>query len=96
MPSKEQVLRLLALGHGYGEIARRLDVPAGQVYLVATGIPADGGGTVTRADRQRPGMLRSHTQRLVNPREVNPVAREDVHAWVRTRARSERAAEKSR
>ncbi|QYC42385.1 hypothetical protein Nocox_23910 [Nonomuraea coxensis DSM 45129] len=95
MPSKEQVLRLLAQGHTYGEIARRLDVPAGQAYLVATGIPADGGGTVTRAQRQRPGMLRAHAQRLVNPRQVNPVVREDVHAWVRRRAWSERAAEES-
>ncbi|MCK2215732.1 hypothetical protein MF672_018320 [Actinomadura sp. ATCC 31491] len=92
MPSKEQVLRLLAQGHGYDEIAGRLGVPAGRAYLIATGIPADGGDTVTRKQRERPGMLPSHAQRLVNPREVNPTVREDVHAWIRRRAWSERAA----
>ncbi|WP_329100427.1 hypothetical protein OG792_18250 [Micromonospora sp. NBC_01699] len=92
MPSKQQVLRLVDLGHGYPEIGRLLGIPAGQAYLVATGIPADGGDTVTGRQRERPGMLPSHSQRLVNPREVNPSHSERVHEWVRTRARQERSA----
>jgi hypothetical protein len=92
MPSKQQVLRLVDLGHGYPEIGRLLDIPAGQAYLVATGIPADGGDTVTGRQRERPGMLPSHSQRLVNPREVNPSHSDRVHEWVRARARQERSA----
>ncbi|WP_067185164.1 hypothetical protein [Microtetraspora niveoalba] len=87
MPSKEQVLALLSQGHGYDEIAGILGIPAGQAYLVATGIPADGGDTVTAAQRERPGVLPSRTQRLVNPREVNPTGRGDVREWIRERAR---------
>ncbi|MFK3979178.1 hypothetical protein ACI2K4_02240 [Micromonospora sp. NPDC050397] len=92
MVSKRQVLRLVDLGHGYPEIGRILDIPAGQAYLVATGIAADGGDTVTRRQRERPGMLSSHSQRLVNPREVNPPYSERVHDWIRTRARRDHPA----
>ncbi len=86
MPGKEQVLRLLERGHGYDEIAGMLGVHPGQAYLIATGVPADGGGTVTAEQRRRPGLLPSRTQRLVNPREVNPTVRAEAHAWVRRRA----------
>ncbi|MGW4464865.1 hypothetical protein [Micromonospora sp. NPDC004704] len=90
MVSKQQVLELVDLGHGYSEIGRLLGIPAGQAYLVATGIPADGGDTVTGRQRQRPGMLPSHSQRLVNPREMNPSYSERVHEWIRTRAMRDR------
>ncbi|SDJ25913.1 hypothetical protein [Nonomuraea jiangxiensis] len=86
MPTKEQVLRLLSRGHDYAEIAELLGIPAGQAYLIATGVAADGGDTVTRAQRDRAGMLPSRSQRLVNPREVSPSARGDVHEWIRRRA----------
>ncbi|MGV9596938.1 hypothetical protein ACWDR1_09730 [Streptosporangium sandarakinum] len=86
MPSKEQVLRLLSQGRDYEEIAGILGVPAGQAYLIATGIPADGGDTVTRGRLGRPGVLPSRSQHLVNPREINPTGRGDVHRWVRRRA----------
>ncbi len=86
MPSKEQVLRLVRQGHDYFEISRELGIPAGQAYLIATGIAADGGDMATRRQRLRPGVLGSHTQRLVNDREVNPTSRDDVRAWARRRA----------
>jgi len=86
MPSKEDVLRLVEEGRSYEEIGREFGIPPGQAYLVATGVPADGGDTVTRAQRERPGVLPSHTQRLVNAREVQPAVRSDVHEWVRRRA----------
>ncbi|NUP04204.1 MAG: hypothetical protein HOV97_16080 [Nonomuraea sp.] len=89
MPSKEQVLRLLSQGLDYAEIARLLDVPPGRAYLIATGVPADGSDAVARR-RGRPGLLPSRSQHLVNPREVGPVARGDVHAWMRERAWGDR------
>ncbi|SEN27031.1 hypothetical protein [Nonomuraea pusilla] len=86
MPSKEQVLRLLSQGHDYGDIAERLGIPAGRAYLIATGVPADGSDSVARGKPGREGLLTSRSQHLVNPREVNPVTRRDVHAWIRRRA----------
>lgn len=86
MPTKEQVLRLLSHGLEYPEVGERLGIAPGQAYLIATGVPADGGDTVTRRQRLRPGMLPSRTQRLVNPREINPSSRGDVHEWIRRRA----------
>lgn len=76
MAAKRQVLRLVGQGHGYDEVGRQLGIPPGQAYLIATGIAADGGDMVTRRQRQRLGMLPSRTQRLVNPREQNPTAKE--------------------
>ncbi|MFI6759728.1 hypothetical protein ACIBF5_11400 [Micromonospora sp. NPDC050417] len=87
MVSKQQVLHLVDQGHGYPEIGRILGVSAGQAYLVATGIPADGSDTVTTRQRKRLGMLPSRSQRLVNPREVNPTHSERVHGWIRDRAK---------
>ncbi|MEN3611753.1 hypothetical protein AAH979_19615 [Plantactinospora sp. ZYX-F-223] len=89
MASKESVLHLVGLGRSYQEIGAELGIPAGQAYLVGTGIPADGGSTVTRAQRQRPGVLPSRTQVLVNPREVNPMSSRQVHDWMRDRARAD-------
>lgn len=89
LPGRKQVLRLLAQGCDYDEAGHRLGIPPGQAYLIATGVPADGGDTVTSAQRDRPGMLRSSSQRLVNPNHSNPTAREDVHAWIRWRVRAD-------
>ncbi len=82
-------MRLLAEGCDYDEAGHRLRIPLGQAYLIATGVPADGGDTVTCAQRDRPGMLRSSSQRLVNPNHSNPTAREDVHAWIRWRVQTD-------
>jgi hypothetical protein len=89
VPTRQQVLELLAEGCDYPEVGRRLGVPPGQAYLIATGGPADGGDTATDARRERPGMLPSHSQRLVNPREVNPTARKDVRDWIRWRVQTD-------
>ncbi|MEV4571562.1 hypothetical protein AB0K12_48115 [Nonomuraea sp. NPDC049419] len=85
MPTKEQALRLLSQGHDDTEIAAALGIPAGQAYLIATGVAADGGdggGTVTRAQRQRPGMSPSRepastveARHALLAREKNPQGR---------------------
>ncbi len=52
MTTRAQVLELMETGTTYEEEGSRLGIPPGQVYLVATGIPADGGDADERRDRQ--------------------------------------------
>ncbi|MEU6095100.1 hypothetical protein [Streptomyces sp. NPDC047079] len=82
MPTRSQVLRLLADGLDYEEAGRRLGVPAGQAFLIATGLPADGGDALTAQEQHRPGMTRKSTQHLSHPQASNPAAKEAVHQWL--------------
>ena len=82
MPSKEQVDALVAQGVGYPEIGRRLGIPPGQAYLIATGTPADDGHPTDESPR--PGTL-SSAQHLVNPPHQNPTSRSAVHEWIARR-----------
>lgn len=85
MPTREQVRRLLDGGLDYEAAGQRLGIPPGQAYLIATGVPADGGDTVTEGEAgRRPGFLRS-SQHLANPPHENPTARESVRAWLKAR-----------
>ncbi|MFF5854617.1 hemerythrin domain-containing protein [Streptomyces sp. NPDC012751] len=86
MPSRSEVLRLLAAGLDYAEAGRRLGVPAGQAFLIATGLPADGGGALTAEERRRPGMREGSTGHLSNPPARSPAGGEHVRAWLRERA----------
>jgi hypothetical protein len=76
MPTRDQVAELLAAGHSYESASSLLGVPAGQVFMIATGSPADGSDGHPR-------------QELVNPASHNPTRSEDVMAWVRERAARE-------
>ncbi|PJE97849.1 hypothetical protein CUT44_09050 [Streptomyces carminius] len=89
MPTREQVLRLLESGLDYGAAAERLGVSPGQAYLIATGLPADGGDSVTVSQARRPGVSRDSTQEMSHARSAAPNARETVHRWLRQRARSD-------
>ncbi len=80
MPSKEQVKELISQGLDYPEIGRRLGVPPGQAYLIATGTPADGGHS-TDEPQDRPGTL-SSAQHLANPPHENPTSKQVVHDWI--------------
>lgn len=86
MPSRTQVQRLLADGLDYEEAGRRLGVPAGQAFLIATGLPADGGDTLTTAEQHRPGMPQESTQHLANPPAGNPTGKDVVPRWLERRA----------
>ncbi|MFF9127072.1 hemerythrin domain-containing protein [Streptomyces sp. NPDC014889] len=90
MPSRSQVQRLLAEGLDYEEAGHRLGVPAGQAFLIATGLPADGGDTLTTAEQHRPGMPRESTQHLANPPAVNPTCTDETRRWLRHRAVTDR------
>jgi hemerythrin superfamily protein len=61
-----------------------LGVPAGQAYLIATGMPADGGDTYTEAERQRPGVLPS-AQHLLGADAENPTTKDAVLNWIKSR-----------
>lgn len=77
---------MLRSGYDYLAIGELLDIPAGQAYLVATGIPADGSGVVDRQRHDSPGFLITGAQRLVNPRTVNPTGSSRVRDWLRDQA----------
>ncbi|MEA2156532.1 MAG: hypothetical protein QOE11_2672 [Solirubrobacteraceae bacterium] len=89
MPTREQVLALLDEGLGYEAAGRSLGVPAGQAYLIATGLPADGSGSPTPEDLRRPGVSATSTQRLSNPPARNPTTSDTVRAWIRARAQGD-------
>ncbi|MFA3879477.1 hypothetical protein ABS735_38550 [Streptomyces sp. MMCC 100] len=86
MPTQSQVRRLLARGLDYEQAGNRLGIPAGQAFLIATGLPADGGDTLTTEEQYRPGMTQASSQHLVNPAAVNPTGKPAVRAWLRNRA----------
>lgn len=86
MPTKDQVLGALERLHDYEAVARALSVPPGQAYLIATGLPADGGDSFAPCDIERPGVLEGSTQHLVyggsEPERPSTKGHESVHAWV--------------
>jgi hypothetical protein len=88
VPTREQVRRLLDGGLDYQAAGRKLGIPPGQVYLIATGVPADGSDTITEEEAKRPGFLPS-SQHLANPPHENPTTKDSVAAWLRTRVASD-------
>ncbi|HET6917679.1 MAG TPA: hypothetical protein VFH56_16450 [Acidimicrobiales bacterium] len=44
MPTRSQVLESIGADCDYESAATPLRIPAGQAYLIATGLPADGAG----------------------------------------------------
>ena len=84
MPTRAQVRALLEQGCDYPEIARRLGVPAGQAYLIGTGLPADGGETRTAEERRRTGALIS-AQHLLGTGAENPTTNDVVLDWIKRR-----------
>jgi hypothetical protein len=86
MVSREQVLRLVDEDHDFEAAGRRLGISPGLAYMIATGLPADGGDPGPRAV-SRPGFLPGSTQHLATQAKlVNPTGADIVHAWIRQRA----------
>jgi hypothetical protein len=90
VPTREQVLRLLDAGLTYEQVGQRLAISPGLAYMIATGLPADGGDAVTARERNRPGYVAGSTQHLANlaqPR--NPTGKPDVAEWIKQRVASD-------
>jgi hypothetical protein len=83
------VLDMLAAGADYSSIATELGISPGLAHLIATGVPADGGDTVTTEQRRRPGIAGSRGQLLVHSGEQNPTKKPDILEWLRRRATSD-------
>lgn len=92
MVTKEQVLELVRDGETYESAGRRLGIPAGQAYMIATGIPADGSDSLGADDYRREGLALGATQELLGV-PLNDGRRPGEAAvvldWVRSRARSD-------
>ena len=91
MVTRAQVLGLVEAGASYDEAGASLGIPAGQAYMIATGLPADGSMALAPEERVRPGVLAQSTQHLSNPPHVNPTVKPEIQAWVRGRAARELA-----
>jgi hypothetical protein len=91
VPTREQVRELLDSGMDYEAAGRRLGIPAGQAYLIVTGVPADGSDTIPDGAgpdgvREASRYLLPSSQRLSNPPERNPVSKDSVRRWMAARA----------
>jgi hypothetical protein len=85
VPTREQVRRLIGDGLDYEAAGQRLGITAGQAYMIATGVPADGGDTIPdREMAQREDLLPS-SQHLANPPHHNPASKESVRKWLAAR-----------
>jgi len=85
MPTRESILTLVRSGLSYPQIGERLGVTPGLAYLIATGLPADGGDAPGWETDERPGALSTSTQHLSNPKSIVPQRDEQTDAWIRER-----------
>ncbi len=86
MATRAQVLELLDLGHSYETAAGALHIPAGQAFMIATGLPADGSDVPLPEELAAKPVLSGSPQQLVNPPAVNPARKQHVIDWVKQRA----------
>ncbi len=90
MPTRQEILAELRGGSDYEQAAHKFGIPAGQTYLIATGLPADGSGALGPEDFRRSGIGRGSSQYLVNPgHPEHPARKEQVLEWIRRRAESD-------
>lgn len=89
MATREQILELLDSGHAVESVGRKLGIPAGQVFMIANGVPADGSDS-------RYGDAAAHgegdtdsPQSFVNPPVGAPNPEGMIAEWVRQRAARE-------
>jgi hypothetical protein len=84
--TRAQVLQLLEAGHDYQTAARELGEPAGRLFMIATGLPADGSGAPAPEEIDEKPLLEGSSQHLVNPPPFNPTRKQHVLDWVKERA----------
>jgi len=84
--TRAQVLDLLERGDSYETAGRALGIPAGQAFMTATGLPADGGDAPSPQELAEKPLLPGSSQHLVNPPPFNPTRKQSVIDWVHERA----------
>jgi hypothetical protein len=87
MATRAQVRGLLEQGHSYETAARELQIPPGQAFMIATGLPADGSDAPAPEELAAKPVLPGSSQRLANPPAFNPKRKQHVLDWVGKRAR---------
>jgi hypothetical protein len=95
MATRQQVLDLIRSGDSIEAAARRLGIPAGKAYMIATGLPADGSDSLGADDYAREGLMLGGTQSLIGVPHHNPNGpgdKPEVMAWVVERARANKSA----
>lgn len=86
MPTRDQVLGLLDADLTYEQVGQRLRISPGLAYMIATGLPADGGDVPATEQRNRPGYVAGSTQHLANRVQPhNPTSKPQVAAWIKQR-----------
>jgi hypothetical protein len=60
------------LGHTYETAGRELQILPGQAFMIATGLPADGGDAPSPQELDEKPVLPGSSQHLVNPPPLNP------------------------
>lgn len=87
MPTRRQVQDAVRDGGSYESAAAECGIPVGQVYLIATGLPADGSDVLgSRYLARREDLLVPSSQTLVNPRSETPTTNAVALAWLERRA----------
>lgn len=89
MPNRDQVIELLDHGHTYETAARELGVPPGRLFMIATGLPADGGDAPAPEELAQRHLAGGSSQHLIGPPAFNPTRKPFVLDWVRARASRE-------
>jgi hypothetical protein len=89
MATRGQISELLGQGHTYETAGKALHIPAGQAFMIVTGLSADSGDTPTPAELAGSGVLPGSWQQLVNPPAFNPKREQRVLNWVEARAARE-------
>jgi hypothetical protein len=84
VPTSQQVTALLDAGLDYRAAARRLGIRPGLAYLIATGLPADG-GDAPAPEEGHDRHLVAGSQALALPPVDNPEANDVVLRWLAER-----------
>jgi hypothetical protein len=87
--TRAQVRELLERGFSYEAAARELQIPAGQAFMTATGLPADASDPPSPEQLAEQPTWPSSSQRLVNPPAIEPKRNRQVLAWAERRAARE-------
>jgi hypothetical protein len=89
MATRAQVIELIDAGHSYETAAKELGIPPGQAFMIATGLPADGGEAPPPQELEQKPALDGSSQQLVNPPPFNPTRKPELLEWVKRRAARE-------